>query len=197
MLQSVQPAIKTRLSPIYLPWPGSRLHVRLFFLAGTLNRASKLKSPISVRCNIRVIANTRCAHNCPLLHLPPRRLLSLPLFTPFPPPHPPSLPLPPHVCAACVHTLDLAFAVSFSFSLSQRRPWTVNTWRDATPCSRRITLPLPFSPPGPLPLALEHPAPSFSRRHDLVSFAVLAIRVVSDSSTPPQSSSSSDCPADR
>lgn len=67
MLQSVRAAIKTRLSPSIFPvW----LACSPLLPPGTLNRASKLKSPISVRCNIRVIANTRCAHNCPLLDLP-------------------------------------------------------------------------------------------------------------------------------
>lgn len=82
-------------------------HVRLSFLAGTLNRASKLKSPISVRCNIRVIANTRCAHNCPLLDLPP----------------PPLFLYSPRMCilGSCWLSQSLAHAVDVTRGAMQRR----------------------------------------------------------------------------
>lgn len=59
-VQSLRSAIKSEALPLCpLARPSS-----LLFSLGALNRASKLKSPISARCNIRVIANTRCAHNC-------------------------------------------------------------------------------------------------------------------------------------
>lgn len=48
--------LKARLSPSIFPL---RLTCSPLLPRGTLNRASKLKSPISARCNIRVIANTR------------------------------------------------------------------------------------------------------------------------------------------